>query len=199
MTHLACKRTLVLLDRYLDGDLRPERAALVQAHVQQCAGCRAELEAAQRVQTALRALPRHRCPEGVAAAVREQVERTGSGAMGAVPTRPTRRSWRQLLGDAGWDVVWRPAFATAGVAATALCIALLARQPEHAPVTATELARAEEDVRWALAYVAQVTRRASDAALETTVGEIVGDVIGERVVVPVTSAVRRPLEEDRTP
>lgn len=198
MTSLSCKRTLVLLERFVDGDLPPERASRVQEHVQHCDDCRAELAAAQRVQAGLRALPRYRCPEAVAATVLAHVAAESRPA--ALEARgPARGGWRERLGRGLGDAWWRPALATASVAATALCITWLARQPTPPAASAADLARAGEEVRWALAYVAQVTRDASDSALETTVGEIMGHVIGERVVAPVTKAVRRPLEEDRTP
>jgi len=187
-----------MLERYLDDDLAPERAAQVAAHVQRCDTCRAELTAAERVQAGLRALPRDRCPEHVATTVLAQVAAESRRTAAAAPGQ-ARWDWREWLRRAGWGSWWRPALATASVAATALCIALLARQPEAPAAPDADLVRAEEEVRWALAYVAHVTRQASDAALETTVGELMGNVIGERVVAPVTNAVRRPLEEDRTP
>ena len=216
MKSMSCKRTLALLERFLDDELTPARAAMLQAHLGSCDACRTEREAAARVQAGLRALAHVRCPADVAATVLAQVAAAEAAGAREARARPaaavgaTRRggatevrlpgeSWRDRMRRAGWETWWRPALASVGVAATALCIALLARAPEPQPPDAVAVARAEEEVRWAFAYVAQVTRHASDTALESTVAEIMGTVIGERVVAPVTNAVSRPLEEDRTP
>ena len=190
-TPLSCARAQVLLEAFLDGDLEPARQQRFLAHVEGCAACRTEWEAARRVQAGLRSLPRWSCPPAVAERVMAQV---GADTAFRLPWRERLAGWRQ-----GWGGLWRPAFAGVGVAVTALLIALLAREPAPPSPEAVALQQAEQEVRWALAYVAQVTARASDQALESTVGEIVGNVIGERVVAPVTNAVSRPLEEDRQP
>ncbi len=189
---LSCARAQVLLEAFLDSDLAPARQQRFLAHVEGCAACRTELEAARRVQEGLRALPRWSCPPSVAERVMAQVG--AADASFRVPWRERLAGWRQ-----GWQGLWRPVCAGASVAVTALLIALLARQPPPPSPETVALQKAEEEVRWALAYVAQVTARASDEALESTVGEVVGNVIGERVVAPVTNAVSRPLKEDRQP
>ena len=47
---MSCARTQVLLDAYIDGDLRPERQQRVEAHLHSCGDCQASLAAARRVQ-----------------------------------------------------------------------------------------------------------------------------------------------------
>ena len=184
-TPLSCARAQVLLEMALDQELDSRREAQFRAHLAGCASCREEFETARRVQGGLRQLAAISCPETVAAAVRAVVE----------AEEARREGWMTAL-RRRWEVAWRPTLAVVGVAATATVIALLARPPAQPVSDAAAVAQAEEEVLWALAYVADVTRRASDDALDRTLGAVMGNVIGRQVVVPVTDAVGKSLEEE---
>lgn len=182
---LSCARAQVLLEMALDHEIDPRREAQFHRHIAGCAACGEEFETARRVQGGLRQLGTAACPATVGVAVRALVE--------AEENR--REGWMAAL-RRKWEVAWRPSLAVVGVAATATIIALLARPPARPAGEAAAVAQAEVEVRWALAYVAEVTRRASDDALDLTLGAVLGDVIGRQVVVPVTEAVGKSLEEE---
>jgi anti-sigma-K factor RskA len=90
---------------------------------------------------------------------------------------------------------WRPVLAAASVAALALAIALLNRQAAPGGAGSAELVRAEQQARWALALVGELTERAA----MKSVGEVVGGVIGEQAIAPVTDAVQKSLEKVEKP
>ncbi|HYV65236.1 MAG TPA: zf-HC2 domain-containing protein [Myxococcales bacterium] len=172
---LSCARAQVLLEAAVDGTLRPRREAELQMHLRACPACSVELATARRVQAGLRELPRWTCPPAV---VDEVLRRTRADS------EPSRR-WLPAWASLAW---WRPVLAAASVAALALAIALLGRQPAPGP---QDLVRAEQEARWALALVAELTQRAA----MTSVGEVVGGVIGEQAIAPVTDAVQESLEK----
>jgi anti-sigma factor RsiW len=66
-----CKRFERQIWAYLEGQLPDARA--FEAHVRACPRCQRQLEAARATSRALRALPRHRAPENLAAQVRRRI------------------------------------------------------------------------------------------------------------------------------
>ncbi len=62
MTTEQCKTFLQLLDDYLDRALEPERQAEIERHLEQCARCRHELEAHQRIIASLKQLEKKSAP-----------------------------------------------------------------------------------------------------------------------------------------
>ena len=44
---MTCDEAVALLDDYADGLLTPERATALEAHLEKCSSCRAELESLQ--------------------------------------------------------------------------------------------------------------------------------------------------------
>lgn len=62
MTTEQCKTFLQLLDDYLDKTLEPERQAEIERHLEQCARCRHELEAHQRIIASLKKLEKKSAP-----------------------------------------------------------------------------------------------------------------------------------------
>jgi anti-sigma factor RsiW len=183
--HLSCARAQALLEAYLDGELSSGRAGRLELHLRGCAGCREELAAAGAIHAGLRSLPRWSCPGVV---VREVFARIEAEA------RRRNRFGERIAAVAFWAgrAPWRPALAGTSVAALGLGIWLLSRPPvPSAP--AEDLVRAEREARWALAYVAEWS---GPAAMQSVIGEVVGDVIGRQVIAPVTEAVRRPLLEE---
>ena len=183
---LSCARAQVLLEAAVDGALTPKREAELQAHLRTCPACGEELAAARRVRSSLHELPRWSCPPAV---VQEVLRRTGADSEGARRRLPVRvPSWAGVA----W---WRPVLAAASVAALALAIALLNRQAAPSGAGTADLVRAEQQARWALALVGELTQRAT----MTSVGEVVGGVIGEQVIAPVTNAVQKPLGKVEKP
>ncbi len=63
------------LSYYLDGELSPEEEAAVRAHLRECATCRADLAAYQRIGQAIRNQPIPPMPAGFAGRVYSQIER----------------------------------------------------------------------------------------------------------------------------
>ena len=152
-TMLDCETAVEVLEAYLDGDLAAPRAAAVEAHLEACDRCAAELELAAEVRSGLRALPELDAPEAVVNRVLRQTvlrETDGSHPFGH---RRRRRPWG------------RPAWAALAAAAFAAVVVGLgfwpapSPPPEDAAADAAEVARATEEARYALAYVAQVSRR----------------------------------------
>lgn len=179
---LSCVRAHVLVEAYLDGDLTSGRLQRMQRHLASCGSCRDELAAARSIQEELRALPKLSCPDIVAETVLREV------AASAMESGFLARLARALGGS-----LWRPAAAAAGVAAVALLITLLGHQPRYHGYTPQDLARAEVEARYAFAIVAQVTTRASDIALSHVLGDVVRDVMGDQVILPITDAVQKPF------
>jgi anti-sigma factor RsiW len=177
----------VLVEPYLDGELSGLRLQRMQRHLASCGSCRDELAAARSIQEELHALPKLSCPDVVVETVLRQVA-------ASQPESAWSRLRSELLQALGGSL-WRPAAAAAGVAAVALLIALLGHQPRHNGYTPQELARAEVEARYAFAIVAQVTTRASDMALARVLGDVVRDVMGNQVIVPITDAVQKPFSK----
>lgn len=69
-----CKAFLQLLDDYLDKTLEPERQAEIERHLEQCARCRHELEAHQRIIASLRQLEKKSAPATLHAEVLSRLQ-----------------------------------------------------------------------------------------------------------------------------
>lgn len=185
----ACERARDRIDPYLEDELSRREAGEVEAHLAECPDCRSELAAARRLREAMReGLPMLACPPEVTARVlavaraeAEAAERTSGGpGKESVPRR-----WLVWLGE-GW---LRPALAAAAVlallvAAPVLYQALAPAPPGEAPAvagtegepaySAEEIARAEEEARLILAYVASVGRDAGRTVQEEVFTEGIG-------------------------
>ena len=186
---LACERARDRIDPYLEDELSWRQAGEVEAHLAACPDCRAELAAARRLRAAMRdGLPMLACPPEVTARVlavaRAEAEAAEGTSGGPVEDSRLRR-WRAWLGE-GW---MRPALAAAAVllllvAAPLLYRALAPAPPGEAPVaardggepaySAEEIARAEEEARLVLAYVASVGRDAGRTVQEEVFTEGIG-------------------------
>jgi hypothetical protein len=162
------------LERYLDGDLPPSEAAMVESHTAQCAACADELKLAQQVTGSLRALPILECPARVTDTVYGQIE--------SLPKK--RASVRIGFGRLFSPVFWRPALA--GVVAV-LLVALIgvvgSRKHKEPTVSARDLARAKVEVKWALGCVNQITKRTSQMVKD--------ELLDPRVIWPVVRAVEK--------
>ena len=152
---LGCDEMALRIEERLDGELDPSLAPLVELHLARCPDCASELVAARQFRDALRSLPKQRCPDRVsemvlAKAREDHRQQRHSSVPGVIPISWYRR--------------FRPVAAAAG-----LVIALLGAgwlldraepQPQPHRYSASEVAKAEAEVRWALALVSDVNERA---------------------------------------
>lgn len=179
----ACRAVRELLEGYLDGELPEHEAERVARHVETvsssgiatpgCADCRRELRRAERLRAELRRLPAEPCPDEVVARVLAVARREPSGA-GARTLR-----WRPAAAGAAH---WLRLGALAAAAAALLWLGVRAVDgpaPRAESVqadlySAEELARAEEELRLALSYVAAISRR---SALTLRDDVLVGEVL----------------------
>lgn len=175
-----CEGVRGRIDPYLDDDLAPGEAAEVEAHLQGCPDCRSELAAARRLQAALReGLPMLSCPPEVTAEVLRIARAEAEAARpAAAPTGPSLAERLRRFFAAG---ALRPALAAAAVLLLLVAAPLLYRavtgpepgregaevaaggEPTYSP---EEVARAEEEARLVLAYVASVGRDAGRTVQE---------------------------------
>jgi anti-sigma factor RsiW len=191
-----CSEILEWIEPYLDGDLEGPLAQRVRWHLEGrpgprgadpgCAGCRRELRRAERIRYELGRLAEERCPDSVTATVMEAARR------GDAPAESGARS-RTLAFPA--PPRWLQAGALAAAAATLLWLgvqAIRTPEPEPAAVHADlsiaeyspqELARAEQELRLALGYVAAIGRRSGVALRD--------DVLVDDVLAPSAEALER--------
>ena len=148
---VTCADVLDRLDAWIDGDLDPAEAGVLEAHVEGCAACDEERRLADEIRAELRGLPELDPPDRVIKAVRDET----------APTIGERA--RGLL-----DTIWaRPVPAMAVVAAIVLFMLAVVpwRQSETPPrYTAEEVERAAEETKLALAYVGGIARYAERQA-----------------------------------
>jgi hypothetical protein len=178
-----CRAVRELLEGYLDGELPEHEAERLARHVEAvrspsaiatpgCADCARELRRAERLRAELRSLPAEPCPDEVVARVLAVARREPSGA-GARTLR-----WRPAAGAAHW-------LRLGAVAAAAAALLWLGVRAVDGPApraesvqadlySAEELARAEEELRLALSYVAAISRR---SALTLRDDVLVGEVL----------------------
>ncbi|HUP42363.1 MAG TPA: anti-sigma factor [Thermoanaerobaculia bacterium] len=195
-----CERARDRIDPYLEDELPRREAAEVERHLAACPDCRAELAMARRLREALRAgLPMLACPpevtDRVLAIAREESGEAAAGVPGAIPVgrRPTLRSepvgrrpvLRRWFDGGGL----RAALAAAAVLLLLVAAPLLyravvpppsAEAPELAAgegepaYSAAEIARAEEEARLVLGYVAAIGRDAGRAVQEEVLAGGIG-------------------------
>ncbi|MFA6110083.1 MAG: zf-HC2 domain-containing protein [Candidatus Latescibacterota bacterium] len=168
-----CAWTLARLEAYLDGETLAEELGELETHLAGCAACARQLTLTRQVRQSLRELPRLTCPERVVAAATARLRQRQVA------------SWRSKLSRwlTGWRLpVWQPAAAVGLVLLVALAVDQRDREPEP---TAAEVARAEREARFALAYVGQVGRNTGRAVRD--------QVIRTWVVEPLTRGAREGL------
>ncbi|MCP4655870.1 MAG: hypothetical protein GY856_10680 [bacterium] len=164
---LECPATDSLIEAYVDAELETGERRRIEAHLDSCAACSSQLELARRIRSELRELEPQSCPQHVTSAVLAHAE--------AFPT------WRRRL--ASWLApprLWQPALAL--LLAAALGIGFwysTIRGP--ARQQAAEVARAEAEVKLALAYLGRIGQRTG-----TAVG---GEVLEDRVVAPIARSI----------
>jgi anti-sigma factor RsiW len=207
----SCEQVRDRLEAYVDGDLEGAEAAEVRAHLERdggCAACREQVALAARIRDALRAVPALACPDQLVerALARAAGRGAPAGAGPASPLAPPRAANDEPAASRGW---WRGAL-VAAAAGLLLALGLLAfgalRSADRVPagaragagvdeeIDAQELARATEEARLALAYVAAIGRRSALTLRD--------DVVGRDIVGPSARALQRalgPLTPDPDP
>jgi anti-sigma factor (TIGR02949 family) len=166
---VTCDEALDLLDPWLDGDLPPEEAGRLQAHLDRCPTCAAELALAGRIQRELRALPQPDCPPELI----QRVVRTGRGEIVPFPSRNRMKRIRIAA-----------AVLVLAVGGGSLFVHLQNQQRQPSP---EQVAQATRDARLALAYLGKVTRKAGL--------DVRDEVLEKRLVVPAARSVSRSLGE----
>jgi anti-sigma factor RsiW len=170
---VTCEEALDLLDPWLDGDLPPEEAGRLRAHLDRCPACAAELALAGRIQRELRALPQPDCPPEVI----QRVVRTGRGEVVPFPS-PSRRMTRLRIAAAA-------AVLTLAVGGGSLFVHLQHQRQDQAD--RERIAEATREARFALAYLGKVTRKAGLGVRD--------EVLEKRLVIPAARSVSRSLGE----
>ena len=207
-----CERVDEWLEPYIDGELDPWKERLVEKHIQACAECAAEAGLARRVRSGLRGLPSQTCPDRVVDTVLQEtgLQKTGLQKAPQQKAPPAAPVSIRSLRPVHW---WRPALALAAMLFLAVSLPrlvdTLSTDPHPAPsapsnslpeLAATpsltpelppdEVARAEAEVKLALAYLGRFT-----AETRHTVGY---DVLGKKVVLPMSRSLRGIITADGT-
>ncbi len=150
-----------IIDSYIDGELTGVEASRLESHLLECSACTEELALARRVKSTLRTLPQQHCPDRVVAAALDQVESTP-------PLRKQRHPWAWVPRWYGRQ--WQLA-TVAAMLLIALVVSLVVIQPQgpSTAVSPEELARAEQQVKWTLAYVGHVSQRSASIVYEEVI------------------------------
>lgn len=148
---LTCRWVDDALEGFVDGELAPAEVERLRDHVAGCRRCAESLELAQRIRRELPALAVD-CPPGLEEELRRRLAQE-------------RRGWSRTL---------RLLPVAATIAALALLGALLLFEPSsRTEPDAAEIAAAEEQIRLALAYVGEMSRRSAEVAMqEVLLGEV---------------------------
>lgn len=93
MEHQSAKE---LFSDYLDGELSPEQTREVKAHLDECAACRAELEALERTLQSLSGLSPLPPPPDFGRKVQQRIRRRSSGRFFTPETVLTRIPWEWI-------------------------------------------------------------------------------------------------------
>jgi anti-sigma factor RsiW len=167
---MLCEESLDVLEPYVDGDLPAEEAFRLQEHLAGCPACAAELVLAEKVQRELRALPLPDCPPGVL----EKVRQAGKGEVVRFPREPRRE---RTLG--------RRIAAVAAALILSVGGGALFFHVEQVQRERQQIAQAELEARYALAYIGKLSRR--------TGLDIRDQILQKHVVAPTTRGLTRSL------
>jgi anti-sigma factor RsiW len=114
------------MGRFLDGELLPEDARLVEGHVRDCSGCRAELQALRALSASLEAVAAPPVPAGLA----DEIMRRVRGQQARSLRNPgILEFWKP------WPVAMR--WSAAGVAAAACVIGVILGSTMSRPASRT--------------------------------------------------------------
>lgn len=165
--NLHCEESLDILEAYVDGDLPAAEADRLREHLEACPSCAAELALAEKVQRELRTLPLPDCPPEIL----EKVRQAGKGAVVPFPRRE-RTIGRRIAAVAAALLL--------SVGGGALFFKAQQVQRER-----EQIAQAELEARYALAYIGKLSRR--------TGLDIRDQILQKHVVAPTTRGIARSL------
>ncbi len=135
------------IESVLDEELGADALTTFHSHVDVCAECRRELARARRVLQELHALPELYCPDRVV-----------DGVMAGLEERP-RAAGRNRLAD--WFGVLRPALAGAFVLLVVVSALWVLDRARPQEITPAEVADAEAELKWTLAYLGDISRQSA--------------------------------------
>lgn len=118
------------LSAYLDGELRAAERARIEAHLVDCADCRAHLQSLRRSVRLVRGLDPVSAPDGFQPAVRARITAGAAARSGAAG----ESSWRDRVGIPRLRLPWKTAGAIAAVLLIGLFSVNLLRELRPAPV-----------------------------------------------------------------
>ncbi len=166
-SHDLCQKFEDLIDAFLDEELDASLKSDFETHIQTCADCREALAFAKRVHHSLSALPQQNFSRERSAAVIAEARREQAKARRAVFTSYFTRF-----------TSFRPLAAVASFAVVLLIILFSLPDGSKKPnFTPEELARAEREIKWTLAYLNDISERASLVVKD--------DVIEAHVIAPI--------------
>ena len=185
-----CQLMQMRIDSLLDGELEAVRKAELQAHLQQCTDCEAELAYAQRLHSAVRQLPALDCGPAGQQSLDRLLAVAGTTAKIDSPPGWLNRLW------AGWQtfpLVLRYALPVVAVLVFAAGLGLgrmqgtgqeqevpLAVRQEAAPsldYSPEEIRQAMADLELALNYLESVSRRTSALVRDELLAERLGEAL----------------------
>ncbi len=173
-----------LIEAFLDGDLADDLDSAArqqfEARLATSATLRDELHLAERIRGGLQALPALECPPQVTRTVLAHAAANRS----AQASQSHSSFWSQLAALlAGSGAKWlRPALAGAALLAVlAILLPWMPSAEQPAGIADAEVARAEQEVKLALAYLGQIGQRATHQVSE--------EVLGHRLVAPIARTV----------
>jgi anti-sigma factor RsiW len=175
-----CDFCEIHLTAYAAGELGATDCDVLEAHLADCADCRAELAREEELRGLLHGLPAATCPDRVARSLQDRLALDHDGATVGTGFRRRLRA------------------GVAGLVAAALAGLLLVPVLRHDPVpvpaagdatyTAAEIARARREVVAVLALTADVLARSRERTMT--------DVFGDRLPDAVSGSLRLPHAPD---
>jgi anti-sigma factor (TIGR02949 family) len=165
-----CDWVLDRLEAYLDGDLSTDELAPIESHLTICGNCTRELGLARQVQSMLHALPEHRCPDAVVEAAARRIN--GLPAPATVPLTERLSGW--------WHQFMHPIAAAAAMLLVVAMTVFIGQEhhynstaslsPEDTlELSAEDIALAEAEIKWTLAYLGDVGRRSGRAVRDEAI------------------------------
>ena len=157
---ISCGEVLEHLEAHLDEELDAAASSALESHLHACPACAAEYQLAAAIRRELRALPELDAPPAVLENITRRAEPRPLPFRAPVPAR--RHAWAGLAA----------AVFAAAVLGTSLWWGALRQEPASVPVgipdrnesvadaDPEDVARAAAEVRYALAYLTRVHRRA---------------------------------------
>ncbi len=147
---VSCIEIIKVIESLIDGELGATETAAVEAHLESCADCAAERRHSEEIRAQLRALPMLDLPETLLSEVERATRNDAPSVSGRFVTGGLFRHG--------------PKIAVAVAAAVLLLVVSLWNRAPQPTVSQMEAERAAAEARLALAYVADMTRRAERVA-----------------------------------